>query len=136
MKYSFKIKLILSCLLLLSYFSGCGIDELGPRDCYTNSIELYREWNEDYNDDMTNIVDSEGNGQSLEACLMRRERTINYQSMLIEYELLILQNAQNEGCSQEEINKLGEEIGNRIDDLREDIEVIWENCEEVYGSGG
>jgi len=67
---------------------------------------------------------------------MRRERTINYQSMLIEYELLILQNAQNEGCSQEEINKLGEEIGNRIDDLREDIEVIWENCEEVYGSGG
>jgi hypothetical protein len=135
MKFSFKITAILFSVFLLSCALSCGIDEIGPSDCYKNTNQFYRDLNNVYNSDMTNIVDQNGNGQSLEACLMRKERTIFYINTLSALRTATFESAGEDGCSSEEINTLVETMDERLDDLNADLEEIWNRCEEVYGNG-
>jgi len=135
MKIKFKKTLILFSVLLLSCAFGCGIDDIGPSDCFLDIQDGYRILNTDYNEDMTNIVDQDGNGQSLEACLMRKQRTIDYIDALTVIRNSVIQSAGGDGCSSEEIDTLTETFDERLDDLNADLETIWNRCEEVYGNG-
>ncbi len=81
---------------------------------------------------MTEAVDSEGNAQSLEACLIRKGLTEEYIQSLKNRRGWLNSNG---GCTADEKSSLSARINNRVKELEEDMESTWNRCEEVYGSG-
>ena len=126
----------LFAILILTILSSCRkSDDLRPEGCYLENKNTLRLYNTIYNDDMTDIVDANGNGQSLEACLLRRQRTIDFINQLTSFRTIV-SNEVDYGCYQGEVDSLLEDIDDRIRELNEDMESTWNRCEEVYGSGG
>lgn len=82
---------------------------------------------------MTNAKDNDGNTQSLEACLIRKGLTEEYIQSLKSRQSWMNSNG---GCTRDEKNTLNSRINKRIQELEEDMENIWNRCEDVYGSGG
>jgi len=124
-------KLIL--LLVLTILVSCGIEDevekLGKTDCAVEFTNFLDQSEDDYQDLMIQ-PDSEGNQQSLEACSNRKLFTEGY--------LTRLRNTQNqtkEGCTGDEISGFYVRIGDRIQDLEEDMESTWNRCEEIFGGG-
>ena len=126
-----KKRKILIVLLVSMVSVACGVDKLGPSQCYMEEKNVLKYQEDSYNDDMTNIVDADGNGQSLEACLLRRQRTLDYIELLNQIRFTA-----EFACSQEEVDMLYEEVNERKEQLNEDMESTWNRCEEIYGSGG
>jgi len=126
------IKFILIGILTISV--SCTEDEiesLGRTDCdveFTNRLNDL----EDAFQDRLGLPDSEGNQQSLENCLRKRELTYSY-ILDIENISIALDNA--EGCSADEKNEFRERMGNRTALLLMDIRDVWSHCEEIYGGG-
>ena len=127
-----KIRILLLTVLMIT--AACGVDNiknLGRSDCAVD-LDKFLDQLEDSYRDLIILPDENGNHQSLEACLQRRLLTETY--------LVRLSDAQNrnntqEGCSSEEKSGFNVRIGDRIQDLEEDMESTWDRCEEVYGDG-
>jgi hypothetical protein len=118
---------------LFTFFISCGLEDAGKSQCAIDVEDTLDSWQTTYNIQMTEAVDSEGNSQSLEACLIRKGLTEEYIQSLKNRRGWLNSNG---GCTADEKSTLNSRINNRVQELEEDMESTWNRCEEVYGSGG
>lgn len=121
-------------LILLSIFAtflSCGTDDIenfGLSDCAAEFTNHLDELERNYQDSMSE-PDSQGNDQSLEACLNRRNLTEDYLSTLIDLRGSIPLDL----CTDGENNDFKFRINRRRADLEEDLVEVWSQCEDIFG---
>ena len=120
---------ILALFILFISTHACDDDDFVKSDCAIYLIDNLDTWENSYGLAMIE-PDSEGNDQSLEACIQRRNYTVAYKERLKEAQTDL--NA-NDGCSGEEKFDLNNQIFERISELEEDLVNIWNRCEEIFG---
>ena len=118
---------------VLTFIISCGLEDAGKSDCFIDVEDTLDSWQTAYNYQMTNAKDDDGNGQSLEACLIRKGLTEEYIQSLKNRKSWMNSNGD---CTGDEKSTLNARINKRIQELEEDMESTWNRCEEVYGSGG
>ena len=119
-------------LILLGIFTvltSCKPEAIGIFQCFVDLTIRLDELDELYSEGLSE-PDSMGNDQSLESCLNRRNLTKGY-ILVLDDGLDNLNN--NERCSDEEIDVLASQMRDRQEDLREDLEVVWSQCEAIFG---
>ncbi|WP_147437271.1 hypothetical protein [Ulvibacter antarcticus] len=127
-----SLKLFYISIFLISF--SCGTDDiqnLGKSDCAVAFSKLLDQAEDDYIALMIQ-PDSDGNDQSLEACLNRKSYTQAY--------IVRLQNANDTlntiaGCTDTEYFNFIGRILDRKQQLEEDMTSTWNRCEEIFGGG-
>ncbi len=114
---------------ILTINVSCGLEDAGKSECAINFENFLDQTEDDYQELMVQ-PDSQGNDQSLENCLNRRFFTQDY---LVKLQQTAIDIRSNGGCSEEEKEDLIVRVGDRIQDLEEDMESTWNRCEKVFG---
>ena len=123
-----RLRILALCILFISTHA-CDDHDIIKSDCAIYLLDNLDNWENSYGLAMME-PDSEGNDQSLEACIQRRNYTIAYKERLEQAKTDL--NA-NDGCSSQEKFDIYNQIWDRIDELEEDLVNIWNRCEEVFG---
>ncbi len=123
-----KIIILLGTIMLCL---NCGLDTIGKSDCevhFDKEIKRHKDWYKI----QQRWTDAEGNLQSYETCQHMQEATITYLQKLntLKNEL---NNAKELKCTTSELYGLVGEIEQKEKELNEDLEFIWNRCEQLYG---
>lgn len=132
-----KTKLILMASLLF-LGNSCSEDatNFGKTDCYWKLTQELDVLEEEYQDEIFNYVDEDGNIQSTKVCQYRRDRTNRYASGL-EFVLGNIHGGELVSCSDSSLT--GEELAEldvRIKERIADLEKAVDPDEGVYNCGG
>ena len=125
-------KLILLGILTISV--SCGVEDLGQSECAFDLINLLNEMEDQYQY-LLGQPDSDGNQQSLEACINRRDLTGDYYEALYNEQGALNNSQEGEGCTADEKSSINSRIDERQRRLAQDIEEVWSQCEDIYGGG-
>lgn len=110
--------------------NGCGLEDAGKSDCAIYVEDTLDNMQESYETEAyDNNVDDKGNRQSLTTCSRTKELTDKYLKNLE----ILKEDIQGRLCSGEELLRLTTRIERKEKDLNEDLENVWNRCEEIYG---
>ncbi|CAM3474793.1 hypothetical protein [Aequorivita lipolytica] len=126
-----KILLLLAVMTLSISCIEDEVEKLGKSDCAVTVENELDELEDEYQKLMLE-PDSDGNDQSLEACLNRQLATQTYFDLLLDDRTKY---TDREGCTLEEKVSFNVRISERTQDLHEDMVSIWNRCEEIFGGG-